>query len=158
MVVSKIHFTKSVEEVETYVPRSSIPKSMGGDDDYEYEYIPPVEGENEKMKDATTRDSLLAVRLQHAQDFQDATIDFLTATGDEAKALREKRHAIAEKLSENYWLMDPYVRARAMVDRQGFVQSPHAKPVAGTSKPGSLAEKTSEVVTTKPIAAEVGAN
>ena len=160
VVVSKVHFTKSLEDVEKFVPRSDIPKSMGGDDDYEYEYMDPVSGENDKMKDATTRDSLLAVRLQHAQDFQDATIAWLTAPPGENKEIKEKRHAIAEKLRENYWLLDPYVRARAMVDRQGFIQSPYAaKPAAGsTSKPASVSEKNGEVVTTKPIAAEVNAS
>lgn len=158
VVVSKVHFTKSVEDVEKFVPRSDIPKSMGGDDDYEYEYVDPVPGENDKMKDAATRDSLLAVRLQHAQDFQDATIAWLTAPPGENKELKEKRHAIAEKLRENYWRLDPYVRARAMVDRQGFLQSPYAaKPAAG-SKPASVSEKINEVVTTKPVTAEVNAN
>ncbi|KAL1956304.1 hypothetical protein VTO42DRAFT_7477 [Malbranchea cinnamomea] len=158
VVVSKVHFTKSLEEVEQFVPRSDIPKSMGGDDDYEYEYIEPVPGENEKMKDTATRDSLLAARLQYASEFQDATMAWIDAAPGEGKDIKEKRHALAEKLRENYWQLDPYVRARSMLDRQGVLQNPYASKPETAAKAPSVSEKTNgEIVTTKPVA-EVDAN
>jgi hypothetical protein len=35
VVASKIHFTKHLEDLEQYIPRSQIMKELGGDEDWE---------------------------------------------------------------------------------------------------------------------------
>ena len=134
---------------------------FGGEDKYEYEYIPPKENENGKQQDTETRDSLLAVRLQHAADFQEATWAWISAAPGEDKQIADKRNELASKLEENYWLLDPHVRAKSMYDRLDMVQSPrHKKSTGATPADGvarSISEKrSSEVVTTTPITVTEG--
>jgi len=62
VVASKIHFTRSVEELEEFIPRSQILKELGGDEDWEYNYIEPVEGEDDLLNDTTRLEKLQAER------------------------------------------------------------------------------------------------
>ena len=50
VVAAKIHFTKHLEDLEQYIPRSQIVKELGGDENWEYHYIEPVSGENDLMQ------------------------------------------------------------------------------------------------------------
>jgi CRAL/TRIO domain len=51
VVASKIHFTRSVADLEQFIPKSQIVKELEGDDQWEYKYVEPVPGENDIMKD-----------------------------------------------------------------------------------------------------------
>lgn len=161
VVAGKVNFTKNTKELENFIPRQQLMAEFGGEDKYEYEYVPPKENENEKQQDVATRDSLLAVRLQHATDFQEATLAWISAASGEDKPSADKRNELAGKLEENYWLLDPYVRARSMYDRLGMIQSPGHKKSAAATPVGdaarSISEKrSSEVVTTTPITVTEG--
>jgi hypothetical protein len=163
VVAAKVHFTKTFEELEGFIARDQIIKEVGGDNPYEYAWIEPKEGENEKLKDTATRDSLLAVRLQYAADIQEATKAWMACSdAEEEKQIKEKREDLVSKLSENYWLLDPYVRATSIYDRMGLLppkKSVPATPVSGVNGVNgahSISEKRSAdpLVTAKPIAVE----
>ncbi|KAL4756650.1 CRAL-TRIO domain-containing protein [Aspergillus foveolatus] len=125
-LVERIHFTRSVEDLEKFMDRDQIIAELGGDEDWEYEYIEPEPDENQAMDDLAARDTLLAERQSLGEDFIAATSRWVSAaqTGDpvqidEATAHREE---IIEQIRLNYWNLDPYVRARNNLDRTGVIQ------------------------------------
>lgn len=106
--------------MEEFVPKSRIIKDLGGVEDWSYQYVEPVAGENDKMKDTTTRDSLLQGRNIIIAAYEKATLDWIENNGDQTEVAK-KRHEIANELREDYWKLDPYIRARTLYDRIGII-------------------------------------
>ena len=103
------------------MPESHVIKELGGHEDWEYKYIEPVPGEDDKMKDTTTRDKLLQEREHIVKDYENSTLDWVHGVGDVEKT-KAKRHELAVALREDYWRLDPYIRARSFYDRSGMIQ------------------------------------
>lgn len=125
VVAGKVHFVKTPEELEAYIPRSQIPTELGGDEKWEYKYIDPEEGENDRMKDTSTREALQSTRAEIVRKYEAAVSAWIHEAPQEAEALkqrREERDAVAEELRSNYWKLDPYVRARTLYERLGVLQ------------------------------------
>ncbi|RDW83582.1 CRAL-TRIO domain-containing protein [Aspergillus mulundensis] len=125
-MVERIHFTRSVNDLDKFIDRDQILAELGGDEDWEYEYIEPQAEENLPMTDFITRDALLAERQSLGEEFLSATSRWVSAahTG-ELKEINEAaghREEITEQLRVNYWRLDPYVRARNNLDRTGVIQ------------------------------------
>jgi hypothetical protein len=101
-------------------------KELEGDEDWEYKYVEIQGEENPKMADKETRDSLQAERQQLAKEIQDVTIEWIRASFKKETATlsttEEKRNELVEKLRAQYWVIDPYVRARSFYDRTGIVK------------------------------------
>lgn len=122
VVAGKVHFTYGREGLEEFIEPSQLIKELGGDEDWDYEYVEPVEGENDLMKDTAAKDAVLAERDEIAARFEETTRKWMEATpGPENDKLQEERSKIAEESRVNYWKLDPYVRARSMYDRQGIL-------------------------------------
>lgn len=123
VVAAKVHFTKSVEDLEHFIPRSQIVKELGGDEDWDYRYIEPVEGENAAMNDVESRQRLEGERSTDVLEFQKKTFAWIaSASNDTAAAqLTTERDLLAAKLNRNYWSLDPFIRARSLYDRQGMI-------------------------------------
>ncbi|GBF65823.1 CRAL-TRIO domain-containing protein [Trichophyton mentagrophytes] len=144
VVAAKVHFTKTPEDLEAIIPRKNLIKSLGGEDEYEYKYVEPIEGENDKQKDTARRDELLKTRMEMAGAFQEATLAWTasksnSATSEEETYIKKTRTELAGKLCENYWQLDPYIRARSMYDRLGLIPPPkEAKEISTTQQ---LSEK-----------------
>ncbi|KAI5842562.1 CRAL-TRIO domain-containing protein [Morchella snyderi] len=117
VVASKIHFTKSVEDMEAYIPRSNILKELGGDDDWSYMYVEPVAGENNAMvKGAEVKEVMLRKREGQVREFEQ-----LTKRWVEGEQNGGARARVAEELRKGYWELDPYLRARTVYDRAGVL-------------------------------------
>ncbi|EPQ67604.1 Bgt-4258 [Blumeria graminis f. sp. tritici] len=123
VVASKVHFTNSVEEMEEFVDRSKIIKEIGGDEDWEYKYVEPVPGENDMMKETETRDKLLCEREEIAKEFEKITQEWINARDAESSSINIKRQEVANSLRDNYWKLDPYIRARSYYDRVGIISA-----------------------------------
>lgn len=124
VVASKIHFTSNESDMEAFVPRSHIPKDMGGDEDWSYSYSEPVPGENKLMEDTASRDALLAERDTMVKSYEKATVEWIENTQSPTLAeIKTRRHATASKLTEGYWKLDPYIRAKSSYDREGMIQA-----------------------------------
>jgi len=109
--------------MEEFVPRSQILKDLGGEENWSYQYIEPVTDENSKMKDSGTKERLLAGRERIVKEYEAVTVDWIdNNTGSEISEIKEKRHKLALALREDYWRLDPYVRARSVYDRVGMLQ------------------------------------
>jgi hypothetical protein len=115
-VASKIHFTRSVSDLEKFIPKAQMVKELEGDEQWEYKYVEPVPGENDIMKDTDARDKIQEERDVMVSKFEDATRRWMT--GEDVSG---ERDAIANELNENYWKLDPYIRARTLYDRIGAI-------------------------------------
>lgn len=122
VVASKIKFTKNLDDVSKYIPTEFIEKNLGGQSEHTYEYIEPVEGENDKMNDKETTDRLLKERAVIWQHYLDATIDWIksedTASTEEAQATK---NVLAVQLNTSYWECDAYIRSQSVFDRNGCI-------------------------------------
>lgn len=98
-------------------------KYYGGDDPWEYKYLEPVVGENAHMQDEEKRKEIQAERNELAAQFDQTTIEWmaLDPKSDEAKEKASKRLELAKSLRENYWKLDPFIRARSYYHRAGVV-------------------------------------
>ncbi|KAL4875801.1 hypothetical protein BJY04DRAFT_211020 [Aspergillus karnatakaensis] len=156
VVAQKIHFTKNLQDLEQFIPKSRIITELEGDEKWEYKYVEPKEGENTTIKDTAKRDELVALRQTIAKDLQDSTVAWIAASkkkeDDNAKQHAEKRKDLIERLRVQYWDMDPYVRCTNLYDRLNIIQGggkiefyPEQKETAkenGTATNGEAAETT----------------
>ena len=111
--------------MEEFIAKDQILKELGGDEDWEYRFVEPEPGENDKMKDTATRDRLLAEREKQFRAYEEATARWVlnpATDAEQAKVVRAERDGIASKLRDGYWVLDPYMRARSVYDRTGMLQ------------------------------------
>lgn len=120
VVAAKVHFTNYRAGLEEFIEPSHIIKELEGDEDWEYKYEEPAQGENDLMKDTETRDRLLKTRAELYKEFEAATRAWIRSPDSEpGTAAKEQRAKIAEQLKADYWRLDPYVRSRSLYDRRG---------------------------------------
>ncbi|CAI0652761.1 unnamed protein product [Colletotrichum noveboracense] len=123
VVASKVHFTNNVKEMEEFIPTSHILKELDGQEDWDYKYVEPVAGENDKMKDAAARDALLAGREELISQYEEATLQWIKEAGTDKEAgIKAQRDELAYKLRDDYWKLDPYLRAKCVLDRTGVIR------------------------------------
>ncbi|KAM0249369.1 hypothetical protein ACHAQJ_009085 [Trichoderma viride] len=122
VVAAKVHFTNNKNELQEFIEPKHILKELGGDEDWDYRYVEPIAGENDLMKDTEARGSLLGAREKLVKEYEDATVQWIHKPGGESKDVTGKRDNLAIQLRENYWKLDPYLRARSLYDRQGILQ------------------------------------
>ncbi|GJJ67669.1 hypothetical protein EMPS_00015 [Entomortierella parvispora] len=116
VVASKIRFTSTDQELLEFIPAQHLPTSFQGVglDQYKYQYLAPVAGENDKMQDKATRDVLL-------KEWDSVTVQFDVQTkawiaGDEIES--SKRSELAKELHLQYYKLQPYIRARNQFQRK----------------------------------------
>ncbi|KAF7131143.1 hypothetical protein CNMCM5793_004193 [Aspergillus hiratsukae] len=126
VIVAKVQFTKSIDDLEQFISRDQIVKELGGAEDWTYEYVEPDENENDRMEDTTARDALLAQRASIGDELLNATSRWVTAIKnkdeEETAAAKAHRDELIEQLRSNYWQLDPYVRSRNYLDRTGVIK------------------------------------
>jgi hypothetical protein len=116
VVANKVHFASNVNDLQQWIPRSQILKELGGDEDYSYKYPEPIEGENKRMEDTVTKDAIKSERSELVKSYESETLSWVN---DEDAG--EGRTRLAQRIAENYWKLDPYVRARSLYDRSGVI-------------------------------------
>ncbi|KAG8629932.1 hypothetical protein KVT40_001551 [Elsinoe batatas] len=117
VVASKVHFCDDETQLGAYIDTKRIPKEMGGEEDWEYKYVEPTPGEDERMKDEKTREDIEKECKGVAEEYEKLTVTWVK----EGPRKKEERVKLAEKLRDNYWRLDPYVRARSLYDRTGMI-------------------------------------
>ncbi|KAL9092369.1 MAG: hypothetical protein Q9159_000877 [Coniocarpon cinnabarinum] len=79
VVASKVHFTKDIHELSHFVDRNKIPKELGGGEEFKYEYVEPVEGENAEIERARTDGRLEKLEEERrglVKEFEERTIEW----------------------------------------------------------------------------------
>lgn len=74
------------------------------------------------MADTETRSRIERERAELVRNYEKSTVAWFEASANEGRQLIEERHRIAERLRDNYWKLDPYVRARTLYDRAGILR------------------------------------
>lgn len=121
-MASKIHFTKTGEELEEFIPRSQIIKELGGDEDWEWKYVEPEAGEDAALEDTARLATLQADRDAVVKQYEKLTRDWISAVeSDESDKMRAARMEVAGKLESGYWHMDRHLRGRTVYDRTGVL-------------------------------------
>lgn len=120
VVANKVHFTNNVDEMETFIEKSRIPKDLGGEEDWELKFMEPVIGENDRMKDVGAKQKIQSERDEIVDEFEKTTITWIENSTNEE--LKKKRYDLRLSLMQNYWKLDPYVRSRSYYDRIGLIQ------------------------------------
>ncbi|PSR97745.1 CRAL-TRIO domain-containing protein [Coniella lustricola] len=126
VVASKVHFTNNLKDVAEFIEPSRVLKELDGEESWQYEYVEPLAGENEKMNDTVTRDKLLEAREHLYHQYEEATLEWIKSPSD--TGIKSKRDGIAAKLRADYWALDPYIRARSFYDRTGWIQGEKVEP------------------------------
>ncbi|KAI2635584.1 phosphatidylinositol transfer protein CSR1 [Hypomontagnella submonticulosa] len=122
VVAAKVNFTNTLSDLEEFIATNRIPTELEGSSGYTYEYKEPIPGENAKMKDIETKEKLLREREELYEEYESKTVEWI-GEPDAAKRsiLHSERDAVAKKLREQYWRLDPYLRSRSVYDRIGVI-------------------------------------
>lgn len=122
VVAGKIHFENDVDGLEKFIgPRSRIMKELNGEEEYEYTYVEPTTDEDVVMKNVQDKEAIQEERKSLQEKFEAVTATWVAPdTKSETGALRSK---LSAELTQNYWRLDPYIRARTLYDRIGVLQS-----------------------------------
>lgn len=119
VVAAKISFTTSFDDLAKLIDPKYIIKDLGGDNDYVYKYITPESDENNRMKDIAKKNELLRERDQIIDAFFENTVIWIKNTKHVAAEAQSQKDSWAERLRSRYWVLDPYIRARNIFDRNG---------------------------------------
>jgi len=123
VVAAKVHFTNNVKEMSEFIEPSRILKELDGQDEWDYKYVEPIDGENDKMRDTATRDALVSGREDLIHEYEETTLQWIKEAGtDKEPAIKARRNELARKLRDDYWKLDPYIRAKCFLDRTGVIQ------------------------------------
>lgn len=116
VVAAKVQFANNIGELSAFIDRGKVMKECDGDEDYVYQYIEPMAGENAKMSDTAGREKIQAERSQIVNELHQNTIDWI-----EGRNVEAQRAKLTFDLHLNYYKLDPYIRARSMYDRLGGI-------------------------------------
>ncbi|KAI1262003.1 CRAL/TRIO domain-containing protein [Xylariaceae sp. FL1019] len=147
VVANKVNFTNNIKDLEAFIDVDELPTELEGTSGWSYRYVEPLAGENDKMNDMETRHRLLKEREAIYEEYESKTIEWLNESdASKRTTINTERSSIAKKLKEQYWQLDPYVRARSLYDRVGML------------KPGGKVDYYSSWETPKKTAAEKPTN
>lgn len=145
VVASKVHFTKTIQELEHFVQRNHIIKDLGGDDPYTYKYVEPTPNENALLADEESnnkiRTKLLDERAAIVREYEKVTQEWIkndtagagdddddndektTTTLQQKQTTTTRRNELTQSLRTGYWHLDPYLRAKTLYDRLGIIRA-----------------------------------
>ncbi|KAK6357142.1 hypothetical protein TWF718_001469 [Orbilia javanica] len=129
VVASKVHFTTKNTDLAEFIPLSQLPKTLGGDEEWEYKYTEPTSTENPSISsptpaDITEKENLEAERLRIIEEYEKNTREWIKEESKGAKVdtdIKDERSGLRERLRTNYWGIDRFLRARTWYDRIGMV-------------------------------------
>jgi hypothetical protein len=122
VIASKINFTSNNADLARFIAQEQLQKCYGGKDNWEYKYIEPVDGENERMQ-SEKKEEVEAARSELIRQFEQLSLEWARAKPGSAEASQKEteRRDLAEGLRESCWKLDPYVRARTYYHRAGVI-------------------------------------
>jgi hypothetical protein len=98
------------------------------------------------MADEATRTKLQAERNAIVARYETAVQEWVRE-GPKPESLADRRRArdeVAEELRANYWVLDPYVRARTLYDRMGMIRPAGELAFYSKEAPAAATGKTVE--------------
>ncbi|KAK6217784.1 hypothetical protein LQW54_003293 [Pestalotiopsis sp. IQ-011] len=123
VVASKINFTRRTRDLLKFIPQENLQTDYGGGDAWDYEYVEPEACDDERLEDVETRDEIQKERNELIMEFERETAQW-ASMGTDSNSISEKqsnRKDVADQIRQNYWKLDPYIRARTYHQRVGIV-------------------------------------
>ena len=122
VVASKIHFTKSVSDLEQFIDKKYIPKDLGGLDVYEPEFVAPTKANSARKPKDEKYEKLVTQREQLTLTFIESTIAWLNSkTEEDSTKWLKLKIQLGGELAQNYIQLDPYIREKGVFDRNGAI-------------------------------------
>ncbi|CAG8506835.1 3193_t:CDS:2 [Paraglomus occultum] len=119
VVAAKIKFTNDSKELLEYISSDTLIASLGGNNKWEYKYVPPKPNENARMADTKTKENKLKIRRDLESKFEESTRKWLA---DPSPTNIKERQELKKKLREAQIQLDPYIRARTLYHRIGVIK------------------------------------
>ena len=109
--------------MEQLISKDNLQACYGGDDTWDYKYVEPVPGENERLEQEEKRAKIQEERYELVREFEKKTVEWaaLETESADTEVKRSGRTDLVHQLQENYWRLDPYIRARTIYHRDGVV-------------------------------------
>ncbi|CAG8648794.1 16193_t:CDS:2, partial [Racocetra fulgida] len=108
------------KEILQLVPPKHLITDLGGEDKWEYKYLPPSENENYRMKDEVTKKQKLEKRHSLEDEFEKLTKRWLEEPDNEQ--IKNERNQVKIQLRQAQLELDPHIRARTYYDRIGVLR------------------------------------
>ncbi|KAJ2163045.1 hypothetical protein GGF46_000231 [Coemansia sp. RSA 552] len=116
IIAKRTAVVKDSKALATFIERSEMPSSLGGDLDDTFKYKPPSREENAKMFDEQGRKTAEGAYAQSIQAFVKATTAWIDGSGATVHDAEERATATAA-FDTAATELDPYVRARFSQER-----------------------------------------
>ncbi|KAM0791312.1 hypothetical protein ACM66B_005784 [Microbotryomycetes sp. NB124-2] len=120
VVRNKIQMTKNTDDLCVHIPKKHLVKSLGGDNDWQWEYQEIKPGENEKQKDKEGRKAKEKERADLIAAYEEVTREWMKQDKP-SDELVKKRKMLMHKMRAQYWELDPYIRGRGCYHRHGNI-------------------------------------
>jgi hypothetical protein len=119
VVASKIHFTKTVQDLKNFIPQEHLIEELGGEYKWKYNYIPPTEEENYRMKDEIKKNELMEIKTKSEHDFESITKKWIEDPDNEQ--IINERNQLKVELRRAQLEIDPYIRSKTYYHRDGIL-------------------------------------
>ncbi|KAL7667113.1 hypothetical protein ABC855_g775 [[Candida] zeylanoides] len=124
VVASKVKFVKSKSEVATFIDLGSLPKCMGGENEYDGEFTEP---RPEDINPPKPRDKryyeLIYERHRYHLTYLERTKRWIESTDPSVSAMYlQDKIDLSIKMAQNYIEIDPYIRRKGWYDRNGMLK------------------------------------
>ncbi|CAI6031113.1 unnamed protein product [Clonostachys chloroleuca] len=123
IIASKIHFTSGNKSLAKFISMANLQTCYGGDDAWEYKFVDPVPGENERMQSEEEKFKIQTERDQLVNQFHRLTAEWvsLEPESDLGKGKNAERDGSVKQLKLNFWKLDQYIRATTYYHRVGVI-------------------------------------
>ncbi|EPS39170.1 hypothetical protein H072_7040 [Dactylellina haptotyla CBS 200.50] len=166
VVASKVHFTSKTSDLTEFIAASQLPKFLGGEEDWTYEYIEPVPGENPAIDNPTPeeiaeKEKLSEERQKIIDEYEKNTREWILEASKGATEhtdAKDERSGLRERLKGNYWQLDRFLRAKTYYDRVGMVGKNGQVDFYPWNKEKTTTTTTAATVTPAPVEEKVNGN
>ncbi|SPO21091.1 related to CSR1 - phosphatidylinositol transfer protein [Ustilago trichophora] len=119
VVRSKVKFTKKPEDLDI-VPKERLLSNMGGENTSEFEFVEPVEGENDQTKDEEGKKRTWNNYMSLAKEYEKVTRKWCETKGQD-KQIVQQRELLVKKLRIAQFEHEPYFRGKTIYHRDGTI-------------------------------------
>jgi len=118
VVRAKVEMTKNSEDLQVHIPKAHLVKPLGGSSDWQWNYLPIEEGENEAQSDKEGLKRQQGRRDKFIEVYLDKTRKWIDS--NDPKAEKEREITMLE-MRAHYFELDPYIRGRGAYHRNGNI-------------------------------------
>ncbi|CBQ67910.1 conserved hypothetical protein [Sporisorium reilianum SRZ2] len=119
VVRSKVKFSKKPEDLDI-VPKERLLSNMGGSNINEFEFVEPVEGENEQTKDEEGKKRTWNNYMSIAKEYEKVTRKWCDTKGKDKDVVKQ-RELLVKKLRVAQFEHEPYFRGKTVYHRDGTI-------------------------------------